>query len=75
MYTLGKKNKLTRQYIRGKYNIVPSIYKTKKCSKCFYHNRSRVCGKHYIKTSLEDVCPYYIKSSNAVYSGGGVSPR
>lgn len=57
------------------HGIVQSKYKRKKCSSCFYKNRNKICGKHYVLTKDDEICPKYLRYSPTVYGGGRVSPR
>lgn len=64
-----------RRMIKGQAGITEAIKKGENCGNCFFQNRGKICGKHYIKISDHEVCPYYSKRSITLYYGGTVSSR
>lgn len=75
MTSSKKVNESVREGEKRRVGIRVSNYKLKKCGNCFFYNTNRVCGKHYIRTKKEEVCPDFRKISTTVYGGGRVNPK
>ncbi|MBB6446059.1 hypothetical protein [Bacillus benzoevorans] len=64
-----------RRMVKEQAGIIESNFKANCCRNCYYQNRGKICGKHYIKTNDNEVCPYHTKLSITIYRGGTVSAK
>lgn len=72
---MNVQNNNFRKDAKSQFKIVHSNYKKKNCMNCFFYNNNKVCGKHYIRTLKDEVCPDFRKIITKIYGGGRVSPK
>lgn len=68
--------KESRNQIKETLGIYDSKDDKKKCQKCTFHNRQKICQIHLVKTRIDEVCNQFKPlRTHKVYGGGGVSPK
>ncbi|MDC7783880.1 hypothetical protein [Priestia megaterium] len=73
----GISRKEIREFYKEKYGIHITEDLKKSCAKCsFFDTVSKYCGKHNIKTRINENCSNFKRQkAHKVYLGGSTSPR